>query len=163
MLTADAKAQIGEVAGALEEFIAETNGLPEHRLAPSQIWYATSEEATQTAAILHERLVRMRDVVQVKKERLSPRQTSPYGPAGNQAPLIDDITAFLRTAQSDTALIVVGHQPLLGWIAAAFAGEAYPIQRADCSAFILPMGVAVAARGNRTGSRSAGARSCAGS
>jgi phosphohistidine phosphatase SixA len=141
VLTADAKAQIGEVAGALEEFIAETYSLPEHRLAPSQIWHATTEEATQTAAILHERLARLRDVTQVQKERLSPRQTSPYGPTGNQAELIDDITTFLRAAQSDTALIVVGHQPLLGWIAATFAGEAYPIQRAELLCLYFAEGI----------------------
>ena len=131
MLTADGKAQVGEVAGALEGFITQADVLPEHKLEPSEIWHAPSEEAKQTAAILRARLASLRELGLVQKDRLSPEHTSPYGPVGNQAPLIEDITAFLERAPSDAALIVVGHQPLLGWMAAAFAGEAYPIEHAE--------------------------------
>jgi len=132
VLTAEAKAQIADVARALEEFIAETSALPEHKLEPSQIWHATSEEATQTAATLYTCLTGLPNIVRAPKGHLSPRQTSPYGPPGNQMESIDEIKDFLRAARSDsTALIVVGHQPLLGWIACAFAGEAHPIHRAE--------------------------------
>jgi hypothetical protein len=80
---------------------------------------------------LRARLASLRELGLVQKDRLSPEHTSPYGPVGNQAPLIEDITAFLKRAPSDAALIVVGHQPLLGWMAAAFAGGAYPIEHAE--------------------------------
>lgn len=141
ILTADAKARVVEVASALEEFIGETNGLPKHSLVPSCIWHATSGEAKRTAAILHERLAQLGNVDLEEKELLSPRQTSPYGPVEKQAPLIDDITRFIRTAQSDTALVIVGHQPLLGWIAEEFAGEVYPIERAELLCLYFAEGI----------------------
>jgi hypothetical protein len=50
---------------------------------------------------------------------------------GNHEPLVKDIMAFLDSAPCEAALVVVGHQPLLGWIGAAFSGEAYPIERAE--------------------------------
>lgn len=133
-LTADAEAQITEVARALDEFIDETKDLPKVALTLAEIWHATSDEATQTAAILHKHLARCDADPKLKKqpeEHLSPRKTSPYGPAGNYEPVVEDIRNFFSKAPSDSALIVIGHQPLLGWIAEAFAREAYPIGKAE--------------------------------
>src|SRR5262249_50716142 len=109
---------------------AETKNLSGHRLELSHIWHADSDEAKQTANTLQVFLPR-RELVLEQKEHLSPLQTSPYGPPGNQQPSIDGIRTFLSKARSAAALTVAGHQPLLGWIADAFAGEAHPIQHAE--------------------------------
>jgi broad specificity phosphatase PhoE len=82
VLTAKGTEQVEEVASALEQFIAETEDLPDHRLVPTQIWYATSAEATQTAVILHQRLAQSRAVGCVQKEALIIRAHQPLRPGG---------------------------------------------------------------------------------
>jgi phosphohistidine phosphatase SixA len=131
-LTTEDREQVEEVASKLKEFIAETTHLPDHRFTLKQIWSATTPEAGDTARIMHTRLVDACDITQVENEVLSPKHTSPYGSAGKHQSLIDNIIKhFKDDPEPGNALLIVGHQPILGWIAEELTGEAYPIERAE--------------------------------
>jgi len=129
-LSAKGRKQVEEVAGALKEFIDRTEGLPDHELGLKQIWHATTPEATQTAFLFHERMAAPDIPAPIAMPALSPENTSPYGPPGNHEPLIDNIVRFFDDTPQ-TALLIVGHQPLLAWVAEALTGKAHSSERAE--------------------------------
>ena len=128
-LTAEGRRQVAEVASKLKEFIDEAKDVREHSFALKEIWHATSSEATETARTLHVELTAAPGPV--GKPRLGPEATSPYGPVGGHRQMVDEVRDRIYRLQPEEALLIVGHQPMLGWISEAFTGDAHPIERSE--------------------------------
>ena len=67
-----------------------------------EIWHATTPEAKQTAAILHERLADKTSLT--PKNELSPDCTSPYRPINGRPPLVKDIIERINNLDRNAAL-----------------------------------------------------------
>jgi phosphohistidine phosphatase SixA len=140
VLTSAGREQVKQVAGKLNEFIIETSRLDQHALQLRRIWLAGSSEAQETADILAKCLAPNGIAVEPPKDKLTPCCTSPYGPVGQIQPLIKQLIEHFATAPQGDALLIVGHQPMLGWIAEALCDEPYPIAHAEllCLCFDKP-------------------------
>jgi phosphohistidine phosphatase SixA len=128
-LTAEGRRQAQEVASKLEEFIDETKNVPDDKFTLKEIWHATSSEATETARTLRDGLTAA--PTPVGEPKLGPKSTSPYGPVGGHREMVDKVRDRICSLQSGNALLIVGHQPMLGWISEALTGDAHPIERCE--------------------------------
>jgi phosphohistidine phosphatase SixA len=140
VLTPASCEQVQQVVGKLDEFIGETRNLEQHALRLPRIWVANTSEARETADILAKGLKSRGVVVEPPKHELTPECTSPYGPVGQIEPLIKQLIGYFASAQDANVVLIVGHQPILGWIAEALCGQPHPIAHAEllCLRFAEP-------------------------
>src|SRR5215470_6550906 len=138
-LTVEGRRQVAEVAAKLKEFIDETRKVPEDKFTLKEIWHAKSSEATETARTLRDGFDAAPTPVPKPMLGPEPDGTSPYGPVDGHRPMIDEVRDRICGLQSEEALLIVGHQPMLGWISEALTGDAHPIERSEmlCLRFAL--------------------------
>jgi phosphohistidine phosphatase SixA len=129
-LTPDGRGQVEQVASKVQEYIDETRKLDHLAIELQCIWHATTSEARSTAELLAAGL-NPNEIKLEPKNKLAPDHTSPYGPVSAIEPLIKEIIEHFRYRENKCDLLIVGHQPMLGWIAEALSGEAHPIAHAE--------------------------------
>ena len=130
-LTLSGQKEVLDVATALQDFISETEKIDELNLKIGRIFYADSDEAKATAELLKQRIWPQEENLLEPCSCLNPQHTSPYGPADDLNPLAEMLREGKEDAFQGNAVILVGHQPLLGWIAQKLTGKAFSINRSE--------------------------------
>ncbi len=127
-LTAEGAARAAEVAAALREIAAGEGGV--NKVVIGRIFHGSHKVTTGTAET-----VAPKRAVPIPLEpdaRLDPQTFYSDGDRKSASAKNKELVAFLyhevwKLPADGGALLVVGHQPQLGWIAEALTGEAEPI------------------------------------
>lgn len=103
-----------------------------------ELWYAGSTEVKATKYAL---LKIMDESVKGKEEELlHPDEFNAYINSGSCKELAAKIKSTLRDMNDKDALFIIGHQPMLGWIAREFTRQSLPISHSEllCLTFDKP-------------------------
>lgn len=142
VLTNEGRESAEAVANRFKEVLEEfgvTSALSENiSFDIDSVMYASTSEVIATRYILHKTL--QYNAVEKKDERLNPENFHPYINSEQKKTLIEDIKCRLHDMKNNKALVIVGHQPFLGWLAREVSGKSLPISQSEllCIVFDNP-------------------------
>jgi phosphohistidine phosphatase SixA len=134
-LSQQGEKEVAEVASTLAHALNEmpVGGGP--RIDVGTIWHANSPEATATAGLLDAALGSVGPAAGPEsKSLLDPTVFGAYGNTDAHKRLVKKIAEQFKEwseGSSHNAIVIVGHQPLLDWIALEVGREGIPIARAE--------------------------------
>lgn len=140
VLTKKGRKETESVASYLSGFLKEAEGRADLDLKVRTILYADSGEASETAKLLLEKVWDGKKGMLRPCKLLNPETTSPYGTVDSLDRAVRVVTRSALGRSSFNTIVIVGHQPLLGWISEILTGTAYPMMRSEilCLSFPKP-------------------------
>ena len=135
-------AQTKEVADALAEMLEEVKGDDLYEISLTEIWRGHAPEVGATERIVDEALRKHGGLCTTSvKNELDPENFQPYSNAGLDTTLRDKLLNAPVPTESrgcgSPAILVIGQQPLLGWLAYQLVHEQVPIDRSELACIEL--------------------------
>jgi phosphohistidine phosphatase SixA len=127
-LSDDGKKEVSEVGDRL----ASTLASPGEGMGLAKIFHAPSDEARETGAAIQQRLgteVAMEPEVDLSTDHQDLLRSRDYLREFTRRVL--DSSIGKKENKLENAVLLVGHQPMLGWIAYELTGEAHPLARSE--------------------------------
>lgn len=125
-LTNKGKSETAEVAGRLASVIAELSTSERNRIAIASIWTATTEEVRKTEEVVRKELKGHLPCETEPKEAFDPTEFGPYENTGAHTHLSRALKELASTLSGGNAILAIGHQPLLGWLAGELTARRMP-------------------------------------
>jgi hypothetical protein len=126
---------VRDVASGLADYIREAERTP-YSISIGRVWTADTRVSRATAAVLCGRLKQegvMGEIELTEREDLDPQRSSPYAEPKTRQEFVGGLKQDVETeldqlqeSGSRKALLIVGHQPLLTWLAAEFLRPMLP-------------------------------------
>lgn len=136
-LSSEGEAQTREVAERLASVLAEFNDDVDLSISIGAFYYATTPEAVATSNLVAHVLGPHLTHPPERYSALNPSSFRPYRNTGSHLLLLDFLKGIYYSRSDANTILIVGHQPLLGWIAHELLGKTIPISRSEllCLAF----------------------------
>jgi phosphohistidine phosphatase SixA len=138
-LSEEGEKETREVAAKLTEVLAELQDEGDLSIHLKEVWWATTDEAAKTADVVREVLAESpyADVPYRDDQDLAPTTFKAYRNSGKHKQVATRFKTCVRESEGNDAVMVIGHQPFLSWLAFELTGEAIPIARSEiaCIAF----------------------------
>jgi phosphohistidine phosphatase SixA len=130
-LTEKGEKEAREVAKLLASVLKELEDDEDLSISIGAIWRAHTDEVLGTSNIVIQELGDLVTVQPKHAQNLEPSSFKPYKNLKKHESLVKDLKIELKTLEDGNAILVIGHQPLLGWMAFELLKKPVPIARSE--------------------------------
>jgi phosphohistidine phosphatase SixA len=132
-LTDKGRKETAEVTKVLAQVLVEMKDGTDPSISIGAIWRAETQEAAKTAEVVTKTLGSLVKCTPEPIPALAPLKFNPYRNTKTHVDLAKELKELVTSKTNKNAILVIGHQPLLGWIAGELT--ATPIQKVIREAF----------------------------
>jgi hypothetical protein len=119
------------VSGLLASVLKELKGNEDLSISIGAIWRAHTDEVVETSNIVIRELGDLVNIQPKHVQDLEPSSFKPYKNLKKHESLVKGLKKELKEIEDGNAILVIGHQPLLGWIAYELLKKPIPIARSE--------------------------------
>lgn len=130
-LTKNGEKETREVAELLASVLRELADDVDLSISIGAIWRAHTDEVVETSNIVIKELGDLVSLQPSHIQDLEPSSFKPYKNLKKHESLVKSLKKELNEMEDGNAILVIGHQPLLGWIAHELLNDPVPITRSE--------------------------------
>jgi phosphohistidine phosphatase SixA len=137
-LTKEGRKDTKETSATFASVIEKYKDDKEQGISLAAVWYADTNEVKKTSQIV---LQNLNSVVRCTPEiipEMSPKIFKSFKDTGVQIKLAEEIREFIWAMKQQNSILLIGHQPLLGWIAGELTSKFHPGPFRNLISKILP-------------------------